>query len=164
MRVKRTGALSSCADVVIFSQAGQKDPPLESIASFMSARPGISGAITLVTHCVLASIPVYTLTRAARPSSSQTRKIEVSALLTRALTFGILATFSLLHVLCNMLLKHSSSESSRLSFYISRAGLDDLIGLARLCFGLGVTTWVIARIARLYMPKDRPTFRGEAKD
>ncbi|SCV70897.1 BQ2448_3659 [Microbotryum intermedium] len=135
---------------------GQKSVPNESLSALLAASPTAGQALGGFSFLVGAAISLHALFRAAKPMPHLRRKIPLSTLFVRALSFGTLATLSLLHAAVNLILKFfAASTSSTLADLV----LSDAVELARISFGLGATTWLVARICRFAVPMDARTFK-----
>ncbi|SCZ98703.1 BZ3500_MvSof-1268-A1-R1_Chr7-1g09245 [Microbotryum saponariae] len=136
---------------------GQKSVPNESLTALLAASPqAFSHLLSGFSLLVGAAIPLYSLVRAAKPIPHLNRRMPLSTLFLRALSFGTLATLSLLHAAVNLILKlFSASASSALC----DLGLGDPVELSRISFGLGAATWLMARICQSAGSPDARTYK-----
>ncbi|SGY79513.1 BQ5605_C008g05153 [Microbotryum silenes-dioicae] len=136
---------------------GQKSVPNESLTALLAASPpAFSHLLSGFSLLFGAAIPLYSLVCAAKPIPHLSRRMPLSTLLLRALSFGTLATLSLLHAAVNLILKlFSASASSTLS----DLGLGDPVELSRISFGLGAATWLMARICQSAGSSDARTYK-----
>ncbi|KDE09092.1 hypothetical protein MVLG_00808 [Microbotryum lychnidis-dioicae p1A1 Lamole] len=136
---------------------GQKSVPNESLTALLAASPpAFSHLLSGFSLLFGAAIPLYSLVCAAKPIPHLSRRMPLSTLLLRALSFGTLVTLSLLHAAVNLILKlFNASASSTLS----DLGLGDPVELSRISFGLGAATWLMARIYQSAGSSDARTYK-----
>jgi hypothetical protein len=134
--------------IVRIRRVGQKGVPNVSLASFLTTAPTLSKLLALASFCVATSVPLYTLFKAARPSSQ--RPSTVQQLFLRAFTFALLLTLSLLHVgavVASTFVAEGEGRSEGWLAGLAAVGLEGPVELARVGYALGAATWILARAA-----------------